>query len=188
MRVRQLQLENFRAFREAEMHFPGTGLVLVAGPNNAGKTALLSALDALAGDHGDLASLRHDGAEAPACLSATFDLDQAERASILENAAGGQWLLDAGVLSSLQFLFEQWQDQSLVLHEVLGSWPDIGLQPVARMRRQPGQADHPYGYEVIRASSKATARKVSRVGSWPPWINPTVSWKSQAPLATGGVG
>jgi len=52
MRVRELQLENFRAFRKAEMRLPGTGLVLVAGPNNVGKTALLSALDALAGDPG----------------------------------------------------------------------------------------------------------------------------------------
>lgn len=151
MRVRRLQLENFRAFRNAEMHLPGTGLVLVAGPNNAGKTALLSALDALAGEHGDLPSLRHGGAEEPARLSATFELDPAEQAAILEKAAGGQWLLDAGVLSRLQFVFEQWQDQSLVLREVLGSWPDLGLQPVAAMRRQPGKDDHPYGYEVIRA-------------------------------------
>jgi energy-coupling factor transporter ATP-binding protein EcfA2 len=164
MRVRQLQLENFRAFREAEMHFPGSGLVLVAGPNNVGKTALLSALDALAGDHGDLASLRHGGAEAPARLSATFDLDQAERAAILENAAGGQWLLDAGVLSSLQFLFEQWQDQSLVLREVLGSWPDIGLQPVARMRRQQGRADHPYSYEVIGAFQQGNGQEGQQGG------------------------
>jgi predicted ATP-dependent endonuclease of OLD family len=103
MPVRQLELENFRAFRKAEMRFPRTGLVLVAGPNNVGKTALLSGLDALAGDYGDLASLRYGGAEEPARLSATFELDQAERAAILENAAGGQWLLDAGVLSSLQF-------------------------------------------------------------------------------------
>jgi hypothetical protein len=159
MRVRQLQLENFRAFRKAEMRLPGTGLVLVAGPNNVGKTALLSALDALAGDHGDLASLRYGGSEEPARLSATFELDQAERAAILENAAGGQWLLDAGVLSSLQVLFEQWQDQSLVLREVLGNWPDAGLQPVARMRREPGQAGHPYGYEVIRAFQKGNGQE-----------------------------
>ena len=74
MRVRQLQMENFRAFRKAEIHLPGTGLVLVAGSNNAGKTALLSALDVLAGDHGDLASLRYGGAVEPARLSATFVL------------------------------------------------------------------------------------------------------------------
>ena len=159
MRVRRLQLENFRAFRHAELDLPGTGLVLVAGPNNAGKTALLSAFDALAGDHGDLASLRHSGAEDPARLSATFELDRAEQAAILENATGGQWLLDAGVLSSLQFIFEQWQDQSLVLREVLGSWPDVGLQPVARMRRQPGRVKHSYGYEVIRAFQQGNGQE-----------------------------
>jgi hypothetical protein len=164
MGVRQLQLENFRGFRRAEMRFPGTGLVLVAGPNNAGKTALLSALDALAGDHGDLASLRYGGAEAPARMSATFELDQAERAAILENATGGQWLLDAGVLSSMQFQFEQWLDQSLLLREVLGSWPDVGLQPVATMRRKPDGAEDPYGYEVIRAFREDPGRQSHQAG------------------------
>lgn len=156
MPVRQLELENFRAFRRAEIRLPGTGLVLVAGPNNVGKTALLSGLDALAGDHGDLASLRYGGAEGPARLGATFELDPAERAAILQNAVGGQWLLDAGVLSSLQFWFEQWEDQSLVLREVLGSWPDAGLQPVASMRLTP---DRGYGFEVIRAFREGSGQE-----------------------------
>jgi DNA repair ATPase RecN len=99
MRLRHLQLENFRAFRNAEIRFPGTGLVLVTGPNNAGKTALLSSLDVLAGISGDLTSLRHGGSQEPARVLGTFDLDEAERAAILQNARGGQWLLDAGVLS-----------------------------------------------------------------------------------------
>lgn len=47
MRVRHVQLENFRAFHSAEIRLPGNGLVLVAGANNAGKTALLSAFDAM---------------------------------------------------------------------------------------------------------------------------------------------
>jgi DNA repair ATPase RecN len=84
-----VQVENFRAFQSAEMRLPGNGLVLVAGANNAGKTALLSAFDAITGDYGDVTSLRHGGSEEPARLRATFDLDQAERAAILENASGG---------------------------------------------------------------------------------------------------
>lgn len=38
---------------------------------------------------------------------ATFELDEAERVATPDNATGGQWLLDAGVISSLQFYFEQ---------------------------------------------------------------------------------
>lgn len=164
MQVRHLQLENFRAFRNADMNFPEAGLVLVAGPNNAGKTALLSALDVLAGDQGDLTSLRHGHAQTPARLSATFNLHERERAAILQNAVGGQWLLDAGVLSSLQFVFEQREDQSLVLREVLGKWPDSEeLQPVATMRIQPNREQHPYGYQVISAFQQDNDRQPGQV-------------------------
>src|SRR5689334_13739315 len=111
MRLRYVAVENFRAFRSAEIRFPGTGLVLIAGPNNAGKTALLSALDTLAGDNGDISSLRHAGAQAPARLAAIFDLDEADRTPILESARGGQELLRSGVLASLEFIYEQWDNQ-----------------------------------------------------------------------------
>jgi hypothetical protein len=157
MRVRHVQVENFRAFQGAEMRLPGNGLVLVAGANNAGKTALLSALDAITGDYGDVASLRHGGSEEPARLRATFDLDEAERTAILENAAGGQALLNAGVLSSLQFVYEQWVDQGLTVREVLGSWPSLGLQPLALMR--PGTPGGAYTYEVIRAFHQGDGRE-----------------------------
>jgi hypothetical protein len=56
MRVRHVHLENFRAFEGAEMRLLGNGLVLVTGANNAGKTALLSAFDVIAGDNGDITS------------------------------------------------------------------------------------------------------------------------------------
>lgn len=149
MRLRHVQLENFRALQSAEMRLPGNGLVLVAGANNTGKTALLSAFDVITGDNGDVTSLRHGGSEEPARMRATFDLDQAERAAILENASGGQTLLNAGVLSSLQFVYEQWENQGLKFREVLGSWASLGLQPLARMRPDPPGGQ--YTYEVIRA-------------------------------------
>jgi hypothetical protein len=149
MRVRHVHLENFRAFESAEIRLPGYGLVLVAGANNAGETALLSAFDVIAGDHGDITSLRHGGTEEPARLRVTFDLDQAERAAILEKAPGGQTMLDAGVLSSLQFVYEQWADQGLKIREVLGSWAALGLQPVARMRAE--LASDEFTFEAVEA-------------------------------------
>lgn len=93
--------------------------------------------------------MRHSGHEEPARLKATFDLDRDERGIILENASGSQALHDAGVLSSLQFVYEQWEDQGLKLREVLGIWASLGLQPLARM--QPDWPHSQYTYEVIRA-------------------------------------
>ncbi len=157
MRVRHVQVENFRAFESGEMRLPGNGLVLVAGPNNAGKTALLSAFDVITGDNGDVTSLRHSGSEEPARLRATFDLDEAERTAILEKTTGAWALLNAGVLSSLQFVYEQWADQGLKIREVLGSWARLGLQPLARMRSDP--PGDPYTYEVIRAFHQGDGRE-----------------------------
>lgn len=149
MRVRHVQLENFRAFHSAEMRLPRNGLVLVAGANNVGKTALLSGFDVIAGDDGDVTSLRHGGSEEPARLRATFDLDEGERAAILQNALAGDTLLDAGVLLSIQFVYEQVENQGLKVREVLANWPPLGLQPLARLEPQsPGRS---YNFQVIRA-------------------------------------
>jgi predicted ATPase len=149
MHIRHVGLENFRAFQRAEIRLPQAGLVLVAGANNAGKTALLSAFDAVAGDIGDVTSLRYGGSEEPARLAVTFDLDHDERAAVLGNASGGHGLLGAGVLSSVQFVYEQWEDQGLRLRQLSGTWADLGLQPLARMRRAPDSDE--YIFEAIDA-------------------------------------
>jgi energy-coupling factor transporter ATP-binding protein EcfA2 len=94
MRLRDVQAQNFRSFPSAEIRLSESGLVLIAGANNSGKSALLSAVDAVAGDSGDLGSLRFALSEESARLRATFDLTEAERASILANASGGPALQD----------------------------------------------------------------------------------------------
>jgi predicted ATP-dependent endonuclease of OLD family len=58
VRLKRVEMENFRAFRHAEMGLPDDGLVLLAGANNSGKSALLSAYDVIAGNAGDTAALR----------------------------------------------------------------------------------------------------------------------------------
>jgi predicted ATPase len=47
--LQRLTVRNFRAFREASIDLPETGLVLLAGPNSVGKSSLLSAIDVVAG-------------------------------------------------------------------------------------------------------------------------------------------
>ena len=74
---------NCRAFSHAELALPDAGLVLIAGANNSRKTSLLSALDVIAGDSGDVTSLRHDGAAAESVVTASFALDDEEREFLL---------------------------------------------------------------------------------------------------------
>ncbi len=50
MRLSRVELERFRAYPGAVLELPETGIVVITGPNNAGKSALLSAVD-VAGGH-----------------------------------------------------------------------------------------------------------------------------------------
>ena len=71
MHLLDLDVQNFRAFRAASLRLAVSGPVLIAGANNAGKTALLSAIDAVAGINQDPTSLRHLGSDSPAQVTAT---------------------------------------------------------------------------------------------------------------------
>jgi hypothetical protein len=96
--------DNFRCFRHTEISLPEAGLVLIAGANNTGKKALLSALDVIAGDSGDTTSLRHVGGDDPAQVTARFCLSEAERASLLTKTPYREQLLTDGALAVLDFL------------------------------------------------------------------------------------
>src|SRR5215469_7932335 len=102
MLLRELAAENFRPFETASVRLPTHGLVLVAGANNAGKSALLSAADVVAGVSVDVQSLRRSGSVSPARVMATFSLSDEERSSLFA--------------------------ASPLLTDVLGEWPGRGLQ------------------------------------------------------------
>ena len=72
--LRELAVENFRPFEATSVRLPDSGLVLVAGAINAGKSALLSALDLVAGIGLDTTAWRRAGSSEHARVSATFDL------------------------------------------------------------------------------------------------------------------
>jgi len=48
MNLSQLRLVDYRAFADATIDLPATGIALIVGANNSGKTALLSAIDSIA--------------------------------------------------------------------------------------------------------------------------------------------
>ena len=86
MKLVRLELHSFRAFDHATVDFPESGVLLVAGANNSGKSALLSALDSIAGG-GSFGEMQHYGSATPARVTASFRLDDQERDSLLWDAS-----------------------------------------------------------------------------------------------------
>lgn len=81
--LEQVKLEEFRAFRRASFDVPKDGLLLVTGPNNSGKSALLSALDVLGGQL-QIPAAPHASGQTSS-ISFRFKLDENERRSLIGN-------------------------------------------------------------------------------------------------------
>ena len=47
MRIHRLRLENYRGITERDVTFPDTGIIVVEGANEVGKTSMIQALDLL---------------------------------------------------------------------------------------------------------------------------------------------
>jgi energy-coupling factor transporter ATP-binding protein EcfA2 len=132
-------LDNFRAFEHAEMTLPETGLVLVAGANNTGKSALVSALDVVAGDTGDITSVRHAGSEDRAQVTARFCLSDDERSKVLARTSRRNEWLASGAIKSLDFIFTENEtlrmsgQAGLGLIEIRGTWTAHGVHALAQL-------------------------------------------------------
>lgn len=119
MQLKRLTLRNFRAFKQADWDLPPSGLVLVIGANNAGKSALLSSLDALVAPS---SRNRFATAPEPAELLATFSLSADERTVAISQALdpGGEpdpLVAQTGLLQTVELKFSEIGD-SLVLTRV----------------------------------------------------------------------
>jgi len=140
MQLRRVVAKNYRAFRSAELRLPANGLVLVAGANNTGKSALMSALDLVAGiDSGE--AVRHAGSSDAAKLSATFSLDPEERMLILQNAVRQSELIANGALQTVELIFEERQGAPPRLVEVWGQLPSLGMSKLFSATLSPETGD-----------------------------------------------
>jgi predicted ATPase len=83
MELEALELSNFRAYREARLPLPPSGVVLLAGANNTGKSALLSGLDVVS-ERREIAMAKHIGSTEPPEVRARFRLTEEERSRIIE--------------------------------------------------------------------------------------------------------
>jgi predicted ATPase len=148
MLLREVTVENFRPFERASVWLPDDGLVLVAGANNAGKSALLSALDVVAGVGVDTQAWRRAGSASPARVAATFTLSAEERSELFEANPRGAELVAGGAASKLQLVFDEYGGGSPRLAQVLGVWPGRDLQVFATTG--PLENSRANGMKVIR--------------------------------------
>lgn len=101
--------EDFRGYRNFSIDLRGEGLFLVAGPTNSGKSALLSALDVIAGVETP-ASARHAHGE-HARIFARWSLTPEERAELLSGSSETEALLaDPEMASWLELVFSEHMD------------------------------------------------------------------------------
>jgi len=177
-----VNVDNFRAFQHAEITIPQAGLVLIAGANNTGKTALLSAFDVIAGDSGDLTSVQHAGTDATPQVTGTFELSRAEQASLLAHFARGEGSFADEALTALDFVFAQHPvhrsqgDSQLGLTEIRGDWPPYGTHILARLTTDTLGTT---SMDVLSAPSSDVARSTVRpvkFGSGSPiWLDRALS-------------
>jgi hypothetical protein len=119
MKMRKLVLRNFRAFKEASVDFPSSGVLMLAGANNSGKTALLSGIDAMLGSNLG-PETPHYGSDGPAQIEARFALGDAERDALL-SAAGNE--IKSNILREVIWKFE-YNGSTLVPIQISTPWPE----------------------------------------------------------------
>jgi predicted ATPase len=134
--LERLELRDFRAYRTASVSLPSNGLVLIAGANNSGKSALLSALDVVAGSKQPDA-VQHAAASEPARVVARFALSEEERAQLLTSVSDAT-VLESDALTWLEWHFIQ-VEGSLVPLELHTAWPGHSHIPLARLSAPDGQ-------------------------------------------------
>ncbi|MDQ0685280.1 putative ATPase [Streptomyces achromogenes] len=140
MELRHVSIENFRAFSRAEWDLPATGLILVAGANNSGKSSLLSSLDVIAGTMGYEPGLGYRNARSAAepVVKATFVMADARRRRMLSMLRGvPQRVIDSDrAFKEVEFIFRKGTDAGFSVAEIRASWATSEKVSVARIERQ----------------------------------------------------
>jgi predicted ATPase len=136
MFLERLELHDFRAYRDASVQVPPRGLVLVAGANNSGKSALLSALDVVAGAK-QPETIQHAAASEPARVLARFALSEEERDLLLASVSDTT-VRESDALTWLEWHFIQ-VGNSMVPLELHTAWPRQSHMPLARISASDGQ-------------------------------------------------
>ncbi|KAA9395506.1 DUF2813 domain-containing protein [Kocuria coralli] len=81
MRLHRIQLENFKGVTHREVTFPDTGIAVLIGPNEAGKSSIIEALDLLletvpTSKSKAVLSARPEGRDVGVCVEAEFTVNE----------------------------------------------------------------------------------------------------------------
>jgi hypothetical protein len=137
VQLESLELSSFRAFGVARLDLTPSGVTLIVGANNSGKSSLLSSIDVLRGV-GVPPPVENTNAGPPARITANFGMSDQERDSFAK-AAREPWRTGMG-LSRVSLRFEgSGTDMSLVSVEVLG--PDGMNIPVGALKGTPSDQE-----------------------------------------------
>lgn len=130
MHLSQVQLTNYRAFPIAVLTLPPAGVVLIAGANNSGKSALLSALDAtLRGT--SYPNMGYAGTTEP-LVTLRFSLEEGERVVFVEFARLQRGVdLGSDTFSWVDLTFS-FNGANMVLTSVAVQWTNNNPLIVAR--------------------------------------------------------
>jgi predicted ATPase len=113
-----------------KLTLPHAGVILLAGPNNSGKSALLSAFDIIAG-RGVASLVRHAAATQSATLRARFSLTEDQRSRILPDSDA---LLRVDALAWVDWHFAEHPEGQMQLVELRSRWErDVPEIPLAKV-------------------------------------------------------
>lgn len=141
-----VRLSNFLAFPEANLGLAGPGITFLAGPNNAGKSTLLLGIDYVVARG---STSRHRFGTTQSTVTATFELSELERRTLLDRAAIGQTVaapwLESGALREYAIDFEhRTSDAEAWIVGVALSGPDGAMVPIATRA---------YGQDEVRVAN-----------------------------------
>lgn len=133
MQLTRLDLTNFRAFPQASISLLPNGLTLIAGPNNAGKSVLVSAVELLRGNGGGDGWL-HSGTD-EFMVTAEFQLNDDDRHALLQgfgNVSNPQAWLQSPSFQSVEWTFHSVRGRSgLIGTRLAATNPQGNLQVLA---------------------------------------------------------
>jgi ABC-type cobalamin/Fe3+-siderophores transport system ATPase subunit len=151
----QVRLKNFRAFPEASFDVPPQGLILVTGQNNAGKSALLTALDVISGQV-EQEAVRHVNSKEPAHVWARFRLTDQERVALLGDDPKTIGLLEAGAAKWIEWDFAEIHGNRIQAVKVSAAWTEGTEITLGEMR-----FDGPFSWKLFGPG-------VMPIAAWPP--------------------
>ena len=182
----RIRVTNFRAFvGPVEFTLPSSGIVLIVGANNSGKSALLQALDVLTGAIPAWPVAHSASPLTPAEIECQFEMPVEARSAIFERQPAV-----ATARASKAFAEALWRIRVLAGGsadlEIMVSGADGELQPYAMTRVSGGSHTVNVGYPVDILSKVAPSNRVSgSLGSTrdllgltlphDEWISPTIA-------------